>query len=130
MQSLVAGLGTTAITANAIAGVMAGIAVIPASAIGIAMITVVGQTAGAAALDETVRYVKKLMLYAYIGMVGLNLLMIVSARCIVGLYAVTPEAADMAVRVVIFHSVCAMLLWPTGFALPNAMRAVFDAIIR
>lgn len=109
---------------------MAGIAVIPASAIGIAMITVVGQTAGAAALDETVRYVKKLMLYAYIGMVGLNLLMIVSARCIVGLYAVTPEAADMAVRVVIFHSVCAMLLWPTGFALPNAMRAVFDAIIR
>ena len=127
VQSLVAGLGTTAITANAIAGVMAGIAVIPASAIGIAMITVVGQTAGAAALDETVRYVKKLMLYAYIGMVGLNLLMIVSARCIVGLYAVTPEAADMAVRVVIFHSVCAMLLWPTGFALPNAMRAVFDA---
>ena len=85
VQSLVAGLGTTAITANAIAGVMAGIAVIPASAIGIAMITVVGQTAGAAALDETVRYVKKLMLYAYIGMVGLNLLMIVSARCIVGL---------------------------------------------
>ncbi|MDE6984230.1 MAG: MATE family efflux transporter, partial [Lachnospiraceae bacterium] len=58
---------------------------------------------------------------------GLNLLLILSARSIVGMYAVTPKAAEMAVRVVIFHSVCAMLLWPTGFALPNAMRAVFDA---
>lgn len=127
VQSLIAGLGTTAITANAIAGVVAGVAVIPASAVGVAMITVVGQTAGAGELDAAVRYVKKLMRYAYAGMAGLNLLLILSARSIVGMYAVTPKAAEMAVRVVIFHSVCAMLLWPTGFALPNAMRAVFDA---
>ncbi len=37
VQSLIAGLGTVAIAANAIAGVVAGVAVIPASAMGIAM---------------------------------------------------------------------------------------------
>lgn len=127
VQSLIAGLGTTAITANAIAGVMAGVAVIPASSIGVAMITVVGQAAGAGAIGEAGRYVKKLMLYAYAGMVGLNVLIILLAGNIVGMYPITPEAAEMAKDVVVFHSVCAMLLWPSGFALPNAMRAVFDA---
>ena len=42
VQSLIAGLGTVAIAANAIAGTAAGVAVIPASAMEIAMITVVG----------------------------------------------------------------------------------------
>ncbi len=49
VQSLIAGLGTVAIAANAIAGVVAGVAVIPAPAMGIAMITVVGQAVGAGA---------------------------------------------------------------------------------
>lgn len=127
VQSLVAGLGTTAITANAIAGVIAGIAVIPASAIGIAMITVVGQAAGAGETDAARGYVKKLMAYAYAGMAALNILLILLSGNIVGLYRITPESAAVAKEVVIFHSICAMLLWPTGFALPNAMRAVFDA---
>lgn len=127
VQSLIAGLGTTAITANAITGVVAGIAVIPASAIGIAMITVVGQAAGAGEAEAARRYVKKLMAYAYGGMALLNAGIILLADNIVGLYHITPESAAMAKEVVIFHSVCAMLLWPTAFALPNAMRAVFDA---
>lgn len=127
VQSLIAGLGTTAITANAIAGVVAGVAVIPASAVGTAMITVVGQSAGAGEAGQAVRYVKKLMTYAYGGMIVLNILIILLADKIVGLYLITPESAAMAREVVILHSVCAMLFWPTGFALPNAMRATFDA---
>lgn len=127
VQSLVAGLGTTAITANAIAGVAAGIAVIPASAIGIAMITVVGQAAGSGETDAARGYVKRLMVYAYAGMAVLNILLILLSGNIVGLYRITPESATMAKQVIIFHSICAMFLWPTGFALPNALRAVFDA---
>ena len=127
VQSLIAGLGTTAIAANAIAGVVAGVAVIPASAMGIAMITVVGQAVGAGAMEQAKGYVKKLMGYSYLLMAVLNIGIIFWAGRIAGLYQVSGPAIELAEKVIIFHSVCAMLLWPTGFSLPNALRAAMDA---
>ncbi len=84
VQSLIAGLGTTAIAANAIAGVVAGVAVIPASAMGIAMITVVGQALGADEKEQAKAYIKKLMGYAYLFMVILNSAIILLAPQIPG----------------------------------------------
>ena len=127
VQSLIAGLGTVAIAANAIAGVVAGVAVIPASAMGIAMITVVGQAVGAGAAGQAKHYVKKMMGYSYLFMAGLNIAIILGAGRIAGLYQVSGETIALAEKVIIFHSVCAMLLWPTGFTLPNALRAAMDA---
>lgn len=127
LQSLIAGFGTASITANAIVGAVAGMAVIPASAIGMAMITVVGQIVGAGQLDAAKSYIKKMMGYAYGGMFLLNTVIILAAPAIVGCYRVSDETARMAVELVIFHSICATLLWPAGFALPNALRATYDA---
>lgn len=127
VQSLIAGLGTTAITANAIAGTVAGAAVIPASAMGIAMITVIGQALGANEKEQAKMYLKKLMGYAYLFMAVLNVAIILLAPRIAGLYQVSEEALSLAGKVIVFHSVCAMLFWPTGFALPNALRAAMDA---
>lgn len=127
VQSLVAGLGTTAIAANAIAGVVAGVAVIPASAMGIAMITVVGQAAGAGAIGQAKGYVRKLLGYSYFFMAVLNFGIIFFAGRIAGLYQVSEATIALAAKVIIFHSLCAMLFWPTGFSLPNALRAAMDA---
>lgn len=127
VQSLIAGLGTVSITANAIVGTIAGIAVIPASSIGIAMITVIGQTAGSGQYQQAKKYVKILMGYAYAGMAAVNLLIILTAPWIVNFYNISQGTAKIAIQLVIFHSICAMLFWPTGFALPNALRATYDA---
>lgn len=127
VQSLIAGLGTTAIAANAIVGTVAGIAVIPSSAIGIAMITVVGQALGASAVSQAKYYVKKLMGYAYLFMALLNVGIILLSGSIAGMYQVTEETRILAAQVIIFHSVCAVLFYPSGFALPNALRAAMDA---
>ena len=127
VQSLIASLGTTAIAANAIVGTVAGIAVIPASAMGIAMITVVGQALGAGSEEQAKYYVKKMMGYAYLFMAILNLGLIAFAGPIAGLYRVTEETRRLAAGIIVFHSVCATVLWPTGFSLPNAMRAAMDA---
>ena len=127
VQSIIAGLGTASITANAIVGTVAGIATIPASAIGTAMLTVVGQTAGAGQIRQTEYYVRKLMRWAYMGMFVMNLILVLGSGWITGWYSVSEEAAVMARNLIIFHSVCAVLLWPAGFTLPNAMRAVYDA---
>ncbi|MDO4292527.1 MAG: MATE family efflux transporter [Eubacteriales bacterium] len=127
LQSLIAGLGTVAIAANAIVGVVAGVAVIPASAMGIAMITVVSQTLGAGQREQARRYVKKMMGYSYLFMILLNVLLILFSPQIAGLYQVSEQTIVLAARLIAFHSVCAMLLWPTGFSLPNALRAAMDA---
>lgn len=127
VQSLIAGLGTTAITANAIVGTVAGLAVVPASAMGAAMITVVGQTLGAGDPKQAKQYVKKLMFYSYLFMILLNAGIILFSRNIAGLYQVSERTHELAAQIIIFHSICAMLLWPTGFSLPNALRAAMDA---
>ena len=127
VQSLVASLGTTAIAANAIVGTVAGIATIPASAMGIAMITVVGQALGAGSEEQAKSYVKKMMGYAYLFMAILNTGLILLAGPITGLYQVSDTTRQLAAQVIIFHSVCATILWPSGFSLPNAMRAAMDA---
>jgi len=126
LQSLIASLGTVAIAANAIAGVVAGVAVVPASSIGIAMITVVGQALGANEKEQAKAYIKKLMRYAYLYMAILNIGIILLASKIAGLYQVSDEVLKLAEQVIILHSVSAALFWPTGFALPNALRAAMD----
>jgi putative MATE family efflux protein len=127
VQSLVAGLGTAAMAANAVANTVSGFVVIPASAIGIALITVIGQSLGAKAYDDAKYYLKKLLKIAYIVMALLNIGIILFAKQIAGLYGLSPEATEMAWRVIITYSSCAIVLWPTGFALPNALRAANDA---
>lgn len=127
VQSLIAGLGTTAIAANAIVGVVAGVAVIPASAMSVAMITVVGQALGAGEEKQAKGYVKKLMGYSYLFMGLLNAAIILFSPQIAGLYQVSEETVSLASGVIAFHSLCAMLLWPAAFSLPNALRAAMDA---
>ncbi len=127
LQSLIAGLGTAAITANAIVGMVAGVAVIPASAMGIAMVTVVGQALGANEREQAKGYVKKMMGYSYLFMALLNAAIMLFAPQIAGMYRVSQATMRLAVKLIRFHSVCAVLLWPTGFSLPNALRAAMDA---
>lgn len=68
-----------------------------------------------------------MMGYSYLFMAVLNIAIILGAGRIAGLYQVSGETIALAEKVIIFHSVCAMLLWPTGFTLPNALRAAMDA---
>jgi len=127
VQKLVASFGTVALAANAIGSTVSGFAVIPASSIGLALITVVGQTLGAHAYDDTKYYIRKLMKIAYIAMAILNIGIILFSKQITGLYQLSPEASSMAQKIIISYSACAIILWPAGFALPNALRAADDA---
>jgi putative MATE family efflux protein len=127
VQSLVAGYGTTAIAANAVANNISGFVIIPASSIGLAMITVIGQCVGAQAFDDAKYYIKKLMKMAHISMFILNIAFILLSKQIVGIYHLSPEASGMAWKILLSYSIIATILWPSSFALPNALRASDDA---
>ena len=126
VSSLVATFGTAAVAANSVAGNIGSFAIIPGSAIGLAMITVVGQCVGARDYKQARYYTKRLMAISYIGIVGLNLLVLAGCRLIVGAYSLPAATADIAVELIVWHSVFCMTIWPSAFTLPNALRAGND----
>lgn len=127
VASLVSTFGTASIAANAVGNTLASFEVIPGSAIGLAMITVVGQTLGADEQEQAKYYTKKLMKIIYISMGLLNLVLIFLCDPILTLYNLEPDAFSMARFVVLLHGICGVFLWPIAFALPNALRAGGDA---
>lgn len=127
VSSLTATFGTAAIAANAVANSVAGFANIPGVAIGLAMVTVIGRCIGAGEKDQAKYYSRKLLFMAYIGMLLSNTTLFLLARPLVSCFALSAEAAAMAVQLLTSFAVCAALIWPLSFALPNILRAAGDA---
>lgn len=127
VQGITAGLGTSAITANAIAVAVGGFGILPGSAIGLALITVVGRCVGADDYKGVKIYTKKLIKLTYILMVAENIVLILLVPVILRLYNLTANTAEIAAQLMIYHSVLASLIWPISFTLPNALRAANDA---
>ncbi len=127
VQGIVAGLGTSAITANAVVGTVGGLGVLPSSAIGLALITVVGRCIGAREYEAAKKYTFRLIRLAYICMAIVNIALIFSVPLILKLYGLTEQTAKIASELIIYHSIVATLLWPLSFTLPNALRAANDA---
>jgi len=126
VQGITTSFGTVAITANAVGNTIAGLEVIPGSAIGLAMITVVGQCVGAGDLEQAKKYVVKLMTITYIIIIVLNMGVLLLREPIVGLYSLSSETEALAMKLVIYHSICCCIIWPISFCLPNALRAAND----
>lgn len=126
VSSLVATFGTVAVAANSVANNITSFAIIPGSAIGLAMVTVVGQCVGARDYAQARHYAKKLLLMAYIGVAAVNVLLMALCRFIVGIYSLPAETSGLACELILLHSVFCMTLWPAAFTLPNALRAASD----
>jgi putative MATE family efflux protein len=124
--SLVTVFGESAITANAVGGTVAGIELIPGSAIGLAMITIVGQCVGAGDLEQAKSYTKKLIKLIYLIMIVLNLCVILLRHPILNSFHLSQETYAMTLQIIIYHSICAATIWPLSFSLPNTLRASND----
>ena len=119
--------GTAAIAANSVANSVTMFANIPGNAIGMAMITVIGQCIGAKKPDEAKRYGKKLMFIAYAGILATNIVMTIVAVPVVGLFHLSPEATKTGLSLIHWFSIVAIFIWPLSFTMPNALRAAGDA---
>lgn len=127
---LITSFGTAAVTANALCNSVAGMANVPGNALGLAMITVVGQCMGARAPDQAVHYTKKLLKLAYLCNGILCVALIFSAKPLMysGLFQeLSDETYAMATQVLQSYGVACLLIWPMAFTLPNCLRAAGDA---
>lgn len=126
VMGLTTSFGEIAIASNSVAGTIAGLELIPGSALGIAMITVVGQCIGAGDVDQAKKYTVKLMKLTYIIMISLNIFILLFRVPLVGLYHLSAETTAVTLQLVIYHTICCCIVWPFSFALPNALRASND----
>ena len=126
VASIVSTFGTTAITANAVANNIVSLQVIPAAAIGTAMMTVVGTCKGAGLNDEVKRYTKKLMIYGYIAIEVMIVFTLIIGQPVISFYELSEETASLAWIMFFIHSIAAVLVWPPAFVMPNALRAAGD----
>ena len=125
--TLVATFGTGAIAANAASNTISSFQVLPASSIGLALLTVVGQCMGAKRPDEAVFYTKWMMAASYISMAVLNVPLLLFSRTLIGFYGMSPETTELGWRMLMCHGITGIIFWPTSFTLPNALRAANDA---
>ena len=126
VAGIVALFGESIIAANAIGNTMTTFFQLPGSAIGLAMVTVVGQCIGAKDYEAVKKYTKKLMLITYGVVWAMTLLMLLFSKQILSFYSLSEETTTMTMEVFIVHGICAVIVWPLAFALPNALRAAND----
>lgn len=126
LSSLIASFGTIAITANAVTGNVGSFQLIPTNAIGIAMITVVGQCVGAGEAQQAKKYLFKLLRMAYIFVILVGAALMVLGGPICSLYNLSPETTELTLTLLRYNCVCCMLVHPLSFALANGLRAAND----
>ncbi|MDO4345702.1 MAG: MATE family efflux transporter [Eubacteriales bacterium] len=124
--SIITCFGTVQIAANAIANNLDAMGILPGQAISLAMITVVGQCVGAGDFEQAKKYAKKLVGITYVIMAVLITCLLILQPWILRIYNVSPEAMELARQLILIHNLCALVLWPLSFVLPNALRAAND----
>ena len=126
--NLITTFGTSAVAANAIANSISGVINVPGSAMGLAIITVIGRCIGAGDTRQAVHYTKLLVGCSYLSMLIMGSALFFSADFLVTLFNLSPEAMAMASQVLKLCAIANKLFWPMAFTLPNSLRAAGDAV--
>lgn len=125
--SLVSTFGTSAIAANAVGNAVAMFQMLPGMAINLAVTTVISRCVGAKRYDQAEYYTKKLMGLVYATALLNNGIIYMLLPLILKAYGLTDQTAQTARTILVFHSICAIFIWPLAFTLPCTLRAAGDA---
>lgn len=125
-QTLISSMGTGAIAANAVANTLANFQYMAGSAYQSTMVTVVGRCVGAGEREQAKAYSRVLTVLNYLTLWAVIVFTFIFARPIIAVYDLNTVSSDLAYQLIIYHSVCAAVMWPVAFTLPNAFRAASD----
>ena len=124
--SLVSGLGTASLAANAVGNNIANFAILPGMSFGFALLTVCAQCVGAGDFEQVKYYTKHMMRIEYLCLIASNLIVILALPFILSVYNLSDEAARYANDIILYHAACVVTIWPLSFTLPNTLRAAAD----
>ena len=127
VAGIVSMFGVSIIAANAISNNISSLCNLPGTAVGLAIVTVVGQCVGAGDVRQARYYANKLILLVYGFTIAVDIALFIFARPLAGIFNLSPEALDASEEVLRWYAVAAALFWPASFTVPNALRAAGDA---
>jgi putative MATE family efflux protein len=126
-QIFIVSMGTYAIATNAIASSLASVLQIPASALSITIVTVVGQCIGGGNLEDARKFIKSFLWLGSVFLTLTTLLMMPLYIPLVSIFAPPAEIVDDIFWVILLTAIAQIPLWPISFILPSALRAAGDS---
>ncbi|KUP24983.1 MATE family efflux transporter [Paenibacillus sp. DMB5] len=126
-QIFIVSLGTYAIATNAITSTLAGVMQIPANALSLTLITVVGQCMGNRNVKDARKFVKSFLVLSSASYVLMALLIFPVFHPLVSLFHPPAEIIDDIFLVFMINSIAQIPLWSVSFITPSALRAAGDS---
>lgn len=126
VQSTVATFSTAAIAAHAMTQTLDMVQSMPSLAIGLGLLTVVGQCMGAGRVDEARTYIKRFCLLSEGAMLVMSALVVASTPLVTRISQMSPESAGLTFHLVLLVSAGKLAFWVLAFTLPQGMRAAGD----
>ena len=127
VAGIVSQFGESIIAANAIGNTVTTFFQLPGSAIGLGMVTVVGQCIGAGKKEQARYYTKRLVVLVWLLLFISDGLLFFFIPNLAPLFNLSPEAVSASVEVLRLYAVMATFFWALSFTLPNALRAAGDS---
>lgn len=126
LSSITALFGTVQIAANGVAQSFWSMAALMGVAMGPAFVTVIGQCMGAGDTDGAEFYFHKLLKITYWTSIAWNALVLLVTPLLLSFFALSQEAKELVLILVLIHNVFNSVLFPISGALPNGLRAAGD----
>ncbi len=126
--SVVSTMGTSAIAANAVGNTLASWNILFGSALNLGLVSITAVCIGAGEISQARYYTRKLMKIATGLTAVMSTILFFSVPLLVKLYNLGPEASQMAIEIIRFHNVMAVLFWVPSFTVPNTLRSAGDVI--
>ncbi|MEK5639577.1 MATE family efflux transporter [Paenibacillus rhizosphaerae] len=126
-QIFIVGLGTYAIATNAISGSLAGVSQIPANALSLTLVTVVGQCIGRRNVEDARKFTKTFLWLASFSFVLTGVIMMALFHPLVSLFHPPKEIVGDIFTVLLINLIAQVPLWAISFIMPSALRAAGDS---
>jgi len=125
--SLVATFGTAAIAANAVSGTIVMFQVLPGMAIGLALTVVIARCVGAGDYEQAKYYTKKVISMVYVAHFVSCVVVLALLPSILDIYGLSETATMLTTKIIWYHGILAVIIWPLAYSLPVTFRASNDA---
>lgn len=126
-QIFIVSLGTYAIATNAIGSAISMVYQIPAGALSLTIITVVGQCIGGKNIDDARKLIKSFIWLGSFSFVLMAAILMPLFHPLVRLFQPPPEIVDDLFWVLLINAIALIPLWSISFILPSGLRAAGDA---
>ncbi|WP_082651825.1 MATE family efflux transporter [Gorillibacterium timonense] len=126
-QTFIVGLGTNAIATNAISSSLAGFFQIPAGALSLTIVTVVGQCIGSGNVPDARKFIKSFLWLGSASLLITGVVLMPFFHPLVSLFGPPPEIVGDIFLIVLVNTIAAIFLWPISFITPSALRAAGDS---